>query len=103
MDTYHLAVIRAEVHRLLNLNHPDVLSSLGTTTQELTGSWRAYLLNEALAPTQQLGAAAFDSDAVSGLWAPSAYATEENPRRNVVLFLDRLLAMNTVRSAASNR
>lgn len=91
MDTYHLAIMHTEVHRLLNLNHSDVLSALGSSTQELTGSWRSYLLDEALAPTQQLGAAAFSSDAVSGLWAPSAYATEENPRRNVVLFLDRLL------------
>lgn len=91
-DTYQVAVLNTQVNRLLNLQNPDVLKGLGTTLQELTGSWRVYLLGSTLAPTQQLGAAAFASRTVSGLWAPSSYATDTEPRSNVVLFLDRLLA-----------
>ena len=90
-STYHLAVVNTEVRRLLNLHNPEVLTGLGTSVQELTGSWRAYLLNDTPAPTQELGAASFASGTVSGLWVPSSYTTKEHARTNVVLFLDRLL------------
>ncbi len=92
IDAYHIPVLRTEVRRLLNLCKVDVLTALGTSTQELTRSWRAYLLEEKRAPTHLLGAAAVGSGMVSGFWAPSSYATAENPRTNVVLFLDCLLA-----------
>ncbi len=46
IDAYHVAVLCTEVRRLLNLRNGDVLRALGTSTQELTGSWRPYLLEE---------------------------------------------------------
>ena len=65
----------------------EVLETLGTSLQELTGSW----LLEDDPPTQRLGQAAYDSEKVVAIRYPSGKWRGATLQRNVVVFRDRLV------------
>ena len=68
---------------LLDLTDPATLAALGTTAQEMTGTWVAATDP----PTQLLGQLAYDSGRIAGIKYPSA----KHPGGiNVVVFPDRL-------------
>jgi RES domain-containing protein len=63
-----------------------VCDALGTSFQELTGSW----LLEEDPPTQRLGQAAYDSNKIVAIRYPSGKWRGATLQRNVVVFRDRL-------------
>ena len=68
---------------LLDLNDPATLAALGTTAQEITGTWAAT----PHPPTQLLGRLAYDSDRIAGI----KYASTKHPGGlNLVIFPDRI-------------
>jgi RES domain-containing protein len=72
---------------VLDLTNEDGLCELlGTSLQELTGSW----LLEDDPPTQRLGQAAYDSNKVVGIRYPSGKWRGTSLQRNIVVFRDRL-------------
>jgi RES domain-containing protein len=69
---------------LLDLTDPAILSALGTTEQEMTGTW----VEAANPPTQVLAQAAFDSGRIAGI----KYASAKRPGGlNLVVFTDKIL------------
>ena len=70
-------------NKLLDLTDPATLAALGTTAQEITGTW-ATLPHP---PTQLLGQLAYDSGHIAGI----KYASAKHPGGiNVVVFPDRI-------------
>jgi RES domain-containing protein len=70
-------------NKLLDLTDPATLAALGTTAQEITGTW-ATLPHP---PTQLLGQLAYDSGRIAGI----KYASAKHPGGiNVVVFPDRI-------------
>ena len=68
---------------LLDLTDPATLAALGTTAQEMTGSWVAA----PHPPTQLLGQLAYDSGHIGGI----KYASAKHPGGiNLVVFPDRI-------------
>jgi RES domain-containing protein len=68
---------------LLDLNDPATLAALGTTAQEITGTWAAT----PRPPTQLLGHLAYDSGRIAGI----KYASTKHPGGlNLVIFPDRI-------------
>jgi hypothetical protein len=73
----------------LDLTDASTLTALGTTAQEMTGTWAAA----AQPPTQLLGGLAYDSGRIVGI----KYASAKHPGGiNLVVFSDR------IRRAAGN-
>ena len=71
------------LNNLLDLTDPATLAALGTTAQEMTGTW-ATLPHP---PTQLVGQLAYDSGRIAGI----KYASAKHPGGiNVVVFPDRL-------------
>jgi RES domain-containing protein len=71
------------VNKLLDLTDPATLTALGTTAQEMTGTW-ATLPHP---PTQLVGQLTYDSGRIAGI----KYASAKHPGGiNVVVFPDRL-------------
>ena len=71
------------VNNLLDLTDAATLAALGTTAQEMTGTW-ATLPHP---PTQLLGQMAYDSDRIAGI----KYASAKHPGGlNVMVFPDRI-------------
>ncbi len=71
------------INNLLDLTDPATLTALGTTAQEMTGTW-ATLPHP---PTQLLGQLAHDSGRIAGI----KYASAKHPGGiNVVVFPDRI-------------
>ena len=71
------------VNQLLDLTDPSTLAALGTTAQEMTGTWAAI----ACPPTQLLAQLAYDSGRIAGI----KYASAKHPGGlNVVVFPDRI-------------
>jgi RES domain-containing protein len=71
---------------LLDLTDPATLAALGTTTQEMTGTWATT----PSPPTQLVGQLAYDSDRIAGI----KYASAKHPGGiNVVVFPDRIAAV----------
>jgi len=68
---------------ILDLTDPRIRAPLGTTEQELTGSWEI----EAEPPTQRIGRVAFESGRIVGIKYPSA---KDRDGDNLVVFSDRL-------------
>jgi RES domain-containing protein len=71
------------INNLLNLTDPASLTALGTTAQEMTGSW----VTTPHPPTQLLGQLAYDSGRIAGI----QYASAKHPGGvNLVVFPDRI-------------
>lgn len=71
------------VNNLLDLADPATLAALGTTAQEMTGTWAAT----PHPPTQLVGQLAYDSGRIAGI----KYASAKHPGGiNVAVFPDRL-------------
>ena len=71
------------LNNLLDLNDATTLAALGTTAQEMTGTWAAT----PHPPTQLLGRRAYDSGRIAGI----KYASAKHPGGiNVVVFPDRI-------------
>ena len=71
------------LNHLLDLTDPATLTALGTTAQEVTGTWAAL----PHPPTQLLGQLAYDSGHIAGL----KYASAKHPGgMNFVIFPDRI-------------
>jgi len=71
------------LNNLLDLTDPTTLTTLGTTAQEMTGTWAAT----PHPPTQLLGRLAYDSGRIAGI----RYASAKHPSGiNVMAFLDRV-------------
>ena len=71
------------LNNLLDLTDPATLAALGTTAQEMTGTWAAT----PQPPTQLLGRLAYDSGRMAGI----KYASAKHPGGlNVVVFPDRI-------------
>jgi RES domain-containing protein len=60
---------------------------LGTSLQELCGPWEQYDYLGKVAPTQQLGSAAFHSERLQGILYPSA---KDSSKHNLAVFPERL-------------
>jgi RES domain-containing protein len=68
---------------LLDLTDPATLAALGTTAQEMTGTW----VTQPHPPTQLLGQLAYNSGRIAGI----KYASAKHPGGiNIVIFPDRL-------------
>jgi RES domain-containing protein len=78
-----LFAIQGIVTRVLDLTNAGIRDALGTSEQELTGSWEKMLAP----PTQDLGQAAYDSGIIAGILYASAKARGE---KNLVVFPSRL-------------
>jgi RES domain-containing protein len=71
------------LNNLLDLTDPATLTALGTTSQEMTGTWAAT----PHPPTQLLGQLAYDSGRITGI----KYASAKHPGGlNFVVFPDRI-------------
>jgi RES domain-containing protein len=71
------------LNNLLDLTNAATLAALGTTAQEITGTWAAT----AHPPTQLLGGLAYDSGRIAGI----KYASAKHPGGlNLVVFPDRI-------------
>jgi len=71
------------LNNLLDLTDAATLAALGTTAQEMTGTWAAT----PLPPTQLLGQLAYDSGRIAGI----RYASAKRPGGlNLVVFSDRI-------------
>ncbi|MBX3744926.1 MAG: RES family NAD+ phosphorylase [Verrucomicrobiae bacterium] len=71
------------LNNLLDLTDPATLTTLGTTAQEMTGTWTPL----PHPPTQRLGQLAYDSGRIVGI----KYASAKRPGGiNVVVFPDRI-------------
>jgi thioesterase domain-containing protein len=81
--------ITVESH-VLDLTQPSNQKLLGTTTQELTGSW----LLEKNSPTQRLGRAAYASRRIHAIKYPSSKSTKRI-QANLVVFLNRMVSVTS--------
>jgi RES domain-containing protein len=89
-----LLSVEVALSAALDVTTAKVQSVLDTNLQELTGSWLVMNADGKLAPTQALGAAAYNHGGFEGLRVPSA----QDPRAtNLVIFPDRLQARSRVR------
>ena len=71
------------MNNLLDLTDAATLAALGTTAQEMTGTW----VTTPHPPTQLLGRMAYDSDRIAGI----KYASAKHPGGlNLVVFPDRI-------------
>jgi RES domain-containing protein len=71
------------MNNLLDLTDPATLTTLGTTAQEMTGTW----VTHAHPPTQLLGRTAYDSGCIAGI----KYASAKHPGGiNLVVFPARI-------------
>jgi RES domain-containing protein len=71
------------LNRILDLTDPAILAALGTSVQEMTGTWAAL----PHPPTQLLGQSAYDSNRIIGI----KYNSAKHPGGlNLVVFPDRL-------------
>jgi RES domain-containing protein len=77
--------VQFELSDVLDVTDPAVVQLLGTSRQELTGSW----MYQDPAPTQMLGEAAHDSTRIVAIRAPSAARGGEDAN-NLVVFHDRV-------------
>lgn len=85
-DPQVLVTIHGTVLDVLDTTDPSVQSALGTTTAELTGVW-AYVRGRGLAPTQELGQAAYDGKRIHAI----LYTSAKNPPATCLcVFPDRL-------------
>jgi RES domain-containing protein len=90
--------IEYRLESVLDLTNSAIQQALGTNLQELTGLWRPMQAENQQAPTQLLGAAAYNIQTIEALKVPSAVAIEENPQAyNLVIFPDRLNPNSFVR------
>lgn len=73
---------------VLDLTDPSIQAFLGTSLAELTGQWVLEQQGGNLAPTQQLGQAAYGAGDIVGV----LYVPAKNPLngRGIAVFLDRL-------------
>lgn len=89
-----LLSVEVALSTVLDVTTPQVQNTLGTNLQELTGSWLVMNANNQTAPTQVLGAAAYNHASIEALRVPSA----QDPRAaNLVIFPDRLQQGSRVR------
>ena len=73
------------LNNLLDLTDPAILAALGTTGQEMTGTW----VKSSRPPTQWLGQLAYDSGRIAGI----KYASAKHPGGlNLVAFPDQIPA-----------
>lgn len=81
--------VQVDLHAVLDLSRDDVLARLGTSFQEVTGSWRVY--NDGReAPTQLLGRAAYESGCFEGVVYPCSRSLSDPTRYCLVVFWERL-------------
>ena len=85
--------------QVIDFGDPADRAVVGTSTQELTGDWRAYPARELdgetpivrsqvfSAPTQDLGAALADAREVSGFLSPSAHNAKQS---NLIVFPNKV-------------
>lgn len=89
-----LLSVEVSLSAVLDVTNVQVQNTLGTNLQELTGSWLVMNANGQTAPTQVLGAAAYNHGNFEALRVPSA----QDPRAtNLVIFPDRLRPGSEVR------
>jgi RES domain-containing protein len=96
----HVTVVLSAV---VDLTDPGVLSTLGTSVQELTGDWRGYTYRPIAGPsgppfwtdvpTQQLGHAPFAAGAVEGF---ISYSARFPTRQNLMIFRNGLRPTSSV-------
>jgi RES domain-containing protein len=80
-----LVTVDGMVARVLDLTAPSILNALGTTEQEMTGTW----VRRANPPTQKLALAAYKTGGIAGI----KYASAKHPHGvNIVVFPDRLVS-----------
>ena len=85
--THETVEIAVHLLHVVDLTDATVVESLGTSLQELTGSWELYADDRAGAPTQVLGETAFATGTISSLRYPSA---RHSGRANLAVFPARL-------------
>ena len=81
-----LITVNFELSDVLDLTDPAIVNLLGTSHQELTGSWLTF----DPAPTQLLGEAAHECGRIVAIKAPSAANRKGGNATNLVVFRDRL-------------
>lgn len=81
-----IITVEFELDGVLDLTNPSIRKILGTTLQELTGSW---MTAKTISPTQRLGEAAHRSGRITAIKAPSA-AHHRRGAYNLVVFRDRV-------------
>ena len=84
---YVLLSIEYSLEAVVDLTLPVHQTALGTNLQELTGTWLPMSLQGQVAPTQQLGEAAYNSQHIEALKCPSAL---DPTAYNLVVFVDKL-------------
>ena len=78
-----IATVDGILNNLLDLTDSATLTALGTTAQEMTGTW----VTTPHPPTQLLGRMAYDSGRIAGI----KYASTKRPGGlNLVVFPDRI-------------
>lgn len=79
--------IRYNLAAILDLMNTDNQSALGTNLQELTGNWQCLQKRGQVSPTQSLGLALYNFQAIEAFKVPSA---RDPDAYNLVIFPDRL-------------
>lgn len=81
--TYHVIAnptvqltIQVNLERVLDLTDNNVLKSLGTTFDELTGPWRKQMIKKIFCPTQVLANVVYANGNVQAMRYPSAQGNE---------------------------
>ena len=68
--------IQVCLERVLDLTKLKIQEALGTSTAELTGSWRKQMIEKIFCPTQVLASVVYDSDCFQAMRYPSACSLE---------------------------
>lgn len=80
--------IDCNLQRVLDLTNSEFQERLSANLQELIGEWRIEQGDGKLAPTQELGLKAYESEQIEALKVPSKHDVD---RFNLNIFPDRLL------------
>lgn len=88
-----LLSIECQLSNILDLTDEAIVKELGTSFQELTGSWVLHS-QSSLPPTQLLGKACFENGAIEALKVPSA---QDARAFNLAVFPDRLQINSKIR------
>lgn len=83
-----LIAVEVQLSNVLDLCDERNHDMLGTTLQELTGSWKRY--ENKIAPTQRLGYLAAEGKRFEGIRYQSAKETGYDSSLNLVVFLDNI-------------
>ncbi len=86
--------IQVCLERVLDLTKPIIQEALGTSTLELTGSWRRQMIKNITCPTQVLARVVYDSGYFQAMRYPSA---RSNEHANLIIWVEYLSEPSFVR------